>query len=65
MAALADEALTSSLQTQHALINHAELGITAAAVSNKTGQLLITDGRFLRMYAGEKAIQATLPSTVR
>ena len=50
-------ALTTSLQARLSFINHAELPVMAAAFATKSGQLLVADGRELRLYAGTQQVR--------
>ena len=59
-----EAALTTSLQLRHALVNHAELPISAAAFSISRQQLLVADTRDLRLYSGSRQIdRRQLPQT--
>ena len=50
-------------------LNHAELPLTAAAYNTKRAQLLLCDGRYLRLYSSQLGYQCIksmqLPPTVR
>ena len=60
-----DNNICTSLVHRSSCINHAELPITASAASSRTGQLLICDGRYIRLFSGtEQVRQVPLPLMV-
>ena len=59
----ADGALSTSIRQQHVYVNNLEHPVVAAAYSTASDELLLTDGRVLRLFSGVREVRSAAISS--